>query len=325
MDPHQQQGWSGTPEPGPAAGPQQWGPPTPRLDWTPPPAPAQPQPQWEQQQWAPQPQWAPQQEQWPQPEQQWTQQQWAQPPQQWGPAQPPTPSGGNRGVLIAVLVAIAVVLAGGGVAWFVWQHADSTSTGSTSADASSTGSADPSAPGSGAPAVESSAARPTGSGHSIPGGASPQTSVPSSSSAAGVDPEQQALDQLGSLRAQSLPRVVLDNRWVAQVASKSVGIIDPLQTAQNGTHTFFARDILAESLAARGTVGDPSRVYVLWATDFGKRSTAADGSPYWVTLVDAGFTSADDVQTWCAQTYPTLSPQQLADTCAARQLNAPHD
>jgi hypothetical protein len=98
-----------------------------------------------------------------------------------------------------------------------------------------------------------------------------------------------------------------------------------LQTAANGTHQFFATDILAESLAARSTVASSSQIYVLWATDFGKRSTAPDGSPYWVTVVDGGFSSADAASAWCAATYSTLSPAQLADTCAARQLSTPHD
>jgi hypothetical protein len=137
--------------------------------------------------------------------------------------------------------------------------------------------------------------------------------------------EAQALAQLNALRVASLPRLPHDGRWVAQVASKSVGITDPLQTAANGTHTFYALDILAESLQARSTVADPSEVYVLWGTDFGKRSTAADGSPYWVTLVDAGFASSADVQAWCSATYPSLSPEQLADTCVPRTLTPPHD
>jgi hypothetical protein len=112
---------------------------------------------------------------------------------------------------------------------------------------------------------------------------------------------------------------------VAQVASKSVGITDPLQVAANGTHTFYAVDILAESRAAVATVGDPSSVLVLQSVDFGKRSHATDGRPYWVTLVDAGFSSSDDVDLWCARTYPTLTAEQLANSCAARTLTPPHD
>jgi hypothetical protein len=47
-----------------------------------------------------------------------------------------------------------------------------------------------------------------------------------------------ALTTLQQRHAASLSRLVLDGRWVAQVASKSIGIVDPLQIAANGTHTF---------------------------------------------------------------------------------------
>jgi hypothetical protein len=136
--------------------------------------------------------------------------------------------------------------------------------------------------------------------------------------------EEQALAELQTLRAGSLPRLVTDDRWVAQVASKSVGITDPLQTAANGTHTFYAVDILAESRATTQSV-PASSVLVLQSTDFGKRSYASDGQPYWITVVDAGFGSSDQVKAWCASTYPTLNAQQLADACAARTLSPPHD
>jgi hypothetical protein len=139
-----------------------------------------------------------------------------------------------------------------------------------------------------------------------------------------VTTEQQALVELEAMRTVSLPRLVLDGRWVAQVASKSVGITDPLQTAANGTHTFYAVDILAESRAASSSVA-ASSVLVLRSTDFGKRSYAADGQAYWVTVVDVGFTSSDQVKAWCASTYSALTPEQLANACAARTLAAPHD
>jgi hypothetical protein len=108
------------------------------------------------------------------------------------------------------------------------------------------------------------------------------------------------------------------------VASKSVGITDPLQTASNGSHTFYAVDILAESRAATSSVPDSS-VLVLRSTDFGKRSYSGDGQAYWITVVDVGFASDDQVDAWCASTYPTLTPEQLANACAARTLVPPHD
>jgi hypothetical protein len=136
--------------------------------------------------------------------------------------------------------------------------------------------------------------------------------------------ETAALAALDTLRAGSLARVPLDGRWVAQVASKWVGVTDPLQVAQNGTHTFYAADILAESLGARSTMNDPSDVYVLLGTDFGQRSVGPNGAPIWVTIVDAGYASHDNVLAWCRVTYPSLTPDQLADTCAPRQLTPPH-
>jgi hypothetical protein len=139
-----------------------------------------------------------------------------------------------------------------------------------------------------------------------------------------LSPEEEALQELDALREQSLQGLWLDQRWVAQVASKSVGITDPLQTAQNGTNTFYAVDILAESNAARATVSNPSAVLVLHSTDFGKRSTAPDGQPYWVTLYDGGFGSSDAVKAWCASTYASLDPAALANACAPRTLSPPH-
>jgi hypothetical protein len=161
------------------------------------------------------------------------------------------------------------------------------------------------------------------SGPSTP--TSQQTSSAASTSALPAgDSETAAVQALNRLRADSLSRVRLDGRWVAQVASKSVGITDPLQTTRNGSHTFAASDILAESTAAQSAAPSPSDVYVLWSTDFGKHSTAPDGSPYWVTVVDDGFSSATDVQAWCARTYSSLSPAVLADTCAPRTLDPSH-
>lgn len=138
------------------------------------------------------------------------------------------------------------------------------------------------------------------------------------------DPEQEALAVLQQRHAASLGRLVLDGRWVAQVASKSIGITDPLQTAANGTHTFYAADILAESDAATRSVSSSS-VLVLQSGDFGKRSAAADGQPYWITVVDAGFAASDGVESWCARTFSSLSGEALANACAARTLSPPHD
>jgi hypothetical protein len=144
-------------------------------------------------------------------------------------------------------------------------------------------------------------------------------------SAHDTDTEAGALAELAALRAESLARLTTDGRWVAQLASKDVGITDPLQIAQNGTHVFLAVDVLAESRAALASVTDPAAVSVLHGTDFGQRSTAPDGDPYWITVVDAGFGSRDDVGAWCAATYPQLDGDELTNACLPRRLTPPHD
>jgi hypothetical protein len=215
---------------------------------------------------------------------------------------PARTAGAGRGVLLGFLAAVVVLAAGAGVGWLVWgQDAEPTSTATAGAEAD-TGS-------------DAVADQPTAD---VVPPAVPTVEAPV------ISPEDEALQELGALREQSLQGLWLDQRWVAQVASKSVGISDPLQTAQNGSHTFYAVDILAESDAARATASNPSAVLVLHSTDFGKRSTAPDGQPYWVTLYDGGFGSSDAVKVWCASTYPSLDPAALANACAPRTLSPPH-
>jgi hypothetical protein len=223
-------------------------------------------------------------------------------------------------VVIAVVVVVLLAVGAGG--WFVWHRLSATTptdTAATASDApSSASSAAAGSPSAGSPQAGS----PQAGGKTLaPGGSTASASAPGPA----PDAEQAALNRLNALRAESLPEVSLDGRWVAQLSSKSVGITDPLQTAANGTHTFYAADILAELQNINATVGNSAALYLLWSTDFGKRSTAADGSPYWTLLADAGFASQDDVKAWCAATFPGLPADQLANQCAPRQLTAPHD
>jgi len=229
---------------------------------------------------------------------------------------PPSPartrSGPGRGVLIALALVLVAGLAGGGT-WFVLRNDSAAKpSGPTTLGAAPTNSPERSVGSSGVGGASVSRA---------PSSSAAPTSTPATPTAMS---EEQALNQLQLLRSNSLSHLVTDSRWVAQVASKSVGITDPLQTAANGTHTFYAVDILAESQAATN-LAPPSSVLVLQSTDFGKRSHASDGQAYWITLVDEGFGSSDAVKSWCAGAFPTLTADQLADTCAARTLSPPHD
>ena len=236
-----------------------------------------------------------------------------------GPGVAPGPGRSRR--LLAVAAVLLLLVVGGGIgAWFVLR--DSGSDQDTAADAPSYGAPLSSSPRSdeepGGSAGRSTTEEPSASSTSAP----PSSSAPTSPTAM---TEEQALAELQAMRAASLSTLVLDGRWVAQVASKSVGITDPLQVAANGTNTFYAVDILAESRVARQAAADPSSALVLQSLDFGKRSVARDGQPYWVTLVDDGFASSEEVDLWCARAFPSLTPEQLANACAARTLAPPHD
>ena len=232
-------------------------------------------------------------------------------PPQVGPPREPGRGGAERGLLIALALVLVAAAAGAGT-WLVLRGQ---------------GSGQSAGPVAVTPLVNSPE-RHIGSsgvgGASVPTASAPAAPTASAPAGPTVTTEDQALAELAVLRDRSLPRLVTDGRWVAQVASKSVGITDPLQTAANGSHTFYATDILAESRTATSSVPD-SAVLVLQGTDFGKRSSAGDGRPYWITVVDEGFTSSDQVDAWCASTYPTLVAEQLANACAARTLVPPHD
>lgn len=235
------------------------------------------------------------------------------------PAAPPAVRGGGRRRLPAAVAVVLLIAGGAGAAWLLVRD-DGSGTGREAAATE---------PAYGAPL--SSTPRSDEQDTEDAGGSSssaPRTPSPVPSAAPMSPPvmtEDRALAELRSLRTASLARLSLDGRWVAQVASKSVGITDPLQVAANGTHTFYAVDILAESQSARAAASDPSKALVLQSLDFGKRSVYRDGQPFWVTLVDEGFRSSDEVEQWCARAFATLTPEQLANACAARTLSPPHD
>ena len=138
-----------------------------------------------------------------------------------------------------------------------------------------------------------------------------------------TDAEQTALEDLESLHQQDLTTLTISGQWVAQLSSKTVGILDPLQTAQNGTHTFRAADILFEHQELRNADNHGADIRLLLSTDYGKRQLL-QGKPLWVTVaVDSALGSSADVETWCAQRFPTLDGDALKNVCVPRQLNPP--
>lgn len=147
------------------------------------------------------------------------------------------------------------------------------------------------------------------------GSVPPPTSQP-------LAPESQALAQLETVREQDLRTVRFTGQWVAQLASKSVGIVDPLQTASNGSHTFYAQDILAEHLALRQDYDRGAPVVLLLTTDYGERRTYR-GEALWATFALGSFGSAADARSWCSQRFPEHSGDALVNACAPRRLEPP--
>jgi hypothetical protein len=136
------------------------------------------------------------------------------------------------------------------------------------------------------------------------------------------DAETDALQRLEDLRRGDLASVTFDGRWIAQLASKYVGIHDPLQTNASGGHVFTAADILAEHLALRKKVGTTAQVILLQRTDYGANPNEYS-QKMWVTFALGNFPSGEAVKTWCAQQFPELTGSALSNACASRRLNPP--
>jgi predicted amidophosphoribosyltransferase len=136
-----------------------------------------------------------------------------------------------------------------------------------------------------------------------------------------TDPQAAALAKLQALRAFDLPKIALAGQWIAQLASKTPGIVDLNQTTARGDHNFTAADILDEYQKARSNPIYGTYVGLLLSTDYGTRQLYK-GRPLWVTLAAVpGFSSADAVRTWCAQQFPTLTGSILDDFCTPRTLD----
>lgn len=131
--------------------------------------------------------------------------------------------------------------------------------------------------------------------------------------------EAAALAELETLAAADLAAVPRSNQYVAQLASKHVGISDPRQTATNGTHTFYAIDILAEHRALRDRLASV-QVVLLRSSEYGLRRTH-DGQPYWVTMaLSPDFGSGDEVRAWCRGAFPDLAGAELTNSCMVNRL-----
>jgi hypothetical protein len=102
-------------------------------------------------------------------------------------------------------------------------------------------------------------------------------------------------------------------QWVAQLSSKTEGIVD--KTLQPGP--FTVPQILAEHLRFRGDQSFGSLVRLVHLGDWGRLATPA--SPMWVTVADIDATSAADVTAWC-ESHFSQRGKSLDNVCLASRL-----
>lgn len=155
-----------------------------------------------------------------------------------------------------------------------------------------------------------------------PAPANPAPAATISASAASTtqpsDPQAVAYDALMTRLRSDQPAVAsrMDGRLVAKLASKTAGIVDPLQTAANGTHTFGWSDVLAEHEAFRSDPRFGTSVLLLTSDLVGsRRSDTVSGRPYLITIADVGFSSRNDVLSWCRRMFPALGDAERNNTC----------
>ena len=143
--------------------------------------------------------------------------------------------------------------------------------------------------------------------------ATPATASTAASTAPTNDAE--SLDWLASTAASQRGTIPFNGTtWVAQLASKSVGATDDLQTAASGGHTFGAHDIYAEHQALKARVRD-AQVFLADSRTYGDHKSV-NGQPLWRTLATSpAFTSKDAVTAWCARTFPELNQAQRDNQC----------
>jgi len=209
-------------------------------------------------------------------------------------------------MLVAAIVAGAVLLAGGGYAAAKLTVLKDATAGSAStlaaAGARATPTSIPATSAEASPAITPSAV------------AVPATPTPTPTPI--VDPAVAAKVKLEALVAKDAATTVR-GQWVAQLSSKSEGIVDT--TLQPGP--FTVPDILAEHLRLRSDPGYGSLVRLVHLGDWG--SLAAPASPMWVTVADINVSSSAEVTAWCEAQFSQRG-KALDNVCFPRQLKLKH-
>ncbi|WGP06084.1 hypothetical protein QFE97_18505 [Bacillus subtilis] len=197
-----------------------------------------------------------------------------QPPHQQPPPPPPgygpgpyqragQPAQKKRGGLIALLVIVGIVLAGGigwGAATFFSKDSDD-------------------------PDTVASTTEPTNSASDDGSAAAGQPPEPTETESALPDDPKKALEQLADSDGKTA-KSELNGKWVPQLSSKKVGL-------KAEGKTWDEEAILEEF---EGLREEFPRVKLIWSGDFG--SFKEDN--FWVTVVGIGYDDPEDALSWCS-------------------------
>ncbi|SMX96547.1 hypothetical protein BI49514_02838 [Brevibacterium iodinum ATCC 49514] len=181
------------------------------------------------------------------------------PYQQAGPPAPPK----KRGGLIALLVIVGIVLAGGigwGAATFFSKDSED-------------------------PATVASTDEPTNAASDDGAAAASRSSEPTETESALPDDPKKALEQLADTDGQTA-KSELNGKWVPQLSSKKVGL-------EAEGKTWDEEAILEEFEGLREQF---PRVKLIWSGDF----SSFKEDNFWVTVVGIGYDDPDDALSWCS-------------------------
>lgn len=216
-------------------------------------------------------------------------------PGPWTAQPPPEPS---RAPLVVLVVSILVIgLLGGAITGFLLKRSDR-----GSGDSART------PPSSGSPSGESPVIPPPPSTTPTP------TARPTATPTATPTPkpskaelEQKARTELEQQSAEGLATADPRGQWVAQLSGKYIGITDPQQTNRSGGHTFRAVEILDDYTTTKTKAEklDTTVVLIKGSTILkGRQETS--GHLFWFVFA-LDFSSKAEVESFCAELYPSLS------------------